>query len=339
VCCAIAPVVWSSWGSPTATRIITRRRDSADVTARLSWNIADDVRQMFAFHFMVNALRAGTIVAVVAGTIGYFMVLRRQSFAGHTLAVIGFPGAAGAIWLGVNASFGYFGFCIAGALVIAALSQNGRASAGLGGYTEESAVIGTVQAFALACGFLFVSLYKGFLSGLNSLLFGSIIGVTDTQLVTLLVAGLCCLVALAVFGRRLLFASVDPDVAQARGIPVRLVNGAFLVLLGIAAAGTSQVTGSLLVFALLVAPAATAVRLTARPAAGLVLSVVLAVAVTWIGEGIAFFSPYPIGFWVTSLAFGLFLLATTYRAAADRAGRRRGSDVERAQTAMVGTTA
>jgi zinc/manganese transport system permease protein len=339
MCCAIAPGAWSSSVSPTATRIITRRRDRVDMTARLSWNIADDVRQMLAFHFMVNALRAGTIVAVVAGTIGYFMVLRRQSFAGHTLAVIGFPGAAGAIWLGVNVGLGYFGFCIAGALVISALSRNGRANAGLGGYTEESAVIGTVQAFALACGFLFVSLYKGFLSGLNSLLFGSIIGVTDTQLVTLLVAGLGCLAALAVFGRRLLFASVDPDVAQARGIPVRLVNAAFLVLLGIAAAGTSQVTGSLLVFALLVAPAATAVRLTARPAAGLALSVVLAVAVTWVGEGIAFFSPYPIGFWVTSLAFGSFLLAAAYRAAADRAGRRHSSDGEWVAAAVVGTVA
>ncbi len=309
------------------------------MNARFSWNIADDVRQMLAFHFMVNALRAGTIVAVVAGAIGYFMVLRRQSFAGHTLAVIGFPGAAGAIWLGINAGFGYFGFCIAGALVIAALSRNGRANTGLGGDAQESAVIGTVQAFALACGFLFVSLYKGFLSGLNSLLFGSIVGVTDTQLVTLLIAGLGCLVALAAFGRRLLFASVDPDVAQARGIPVRLVNGAFLVLLGIAAAGTSQVTGSLLVFALLVAPAATAVRLTARPAAGLVLSVVLALAVTWVGEGIAFFSPYPIGFWVTTLAFGSFLLAAGYRAAVDRAGRRGASRAERVTVSTAGSPA
>jgi zinc/manganese transport system permease protein len=339
MCSAIAPGGWSWWANPTATRITTRRNESADVSAQLSWNPADDVRQLLAFHFMVNALRAGTIVAVVAGAIGYFMVLRRQSFAGHTLAVIGFPGAAGAIWLGINASFGYFGFCIAGALVIAALSRNGRASGGLGGYPEESAVIGTVQAFALACGFLFVSLYKGFLSGLNSLLFGSIIGVTDTQLVTLLVAGVGCLAALAVFGRRLLFASVDPDVAQARGIPVRLVNAAFLVLLGIAAAGTSQVTGSLLVFALLVAPAATAVRLTARPAAGLVLSVVLALAVTWVGEGIAFFSPYPIGFWVTTLAFGSFLLAASYRAVVDRAGRRGASRAERVTASAAGSPA
>src|SRR6266567_7413104 len=114
----------------------------------MSWNIVDDVRELLSYHFMLNALRAGTIVAVVAGAIGYFMVMRRQVFAGHTLAVIGFPGAAGAIWLGLNAGIGYFGFCVAGALVIAALPSGGRTTTGLGGSGEESAVIGTVQGFA-----------------------------------------------------------------------------------------------------------------------------------------------------------------------------------------------
>src|SRR6201982_3117573 len=96
------------------------------MSAGLSWNLVDDVRQLLSYHFMLNALRAGTIVAVVCGAIGYFMVLRRQSFVGHTLAVIGFPGAAGATWLGISSAFGYYGFCIAGALVIAALPGGGR---------------------------------------------------------------------------------------------------------------------------------------------------------------------------------------------------------------------
>ncbi len=287
-----------------------------------SWNLIDDVEQLLSYHFMLNALRAGTIVAVVAGAIGYFMVLRRQSFAGHTLAVIGFPGAAGATWLGLSTSLGYFGACIAGALVIAALPGAGRAPSGPGGYREESAVIGTVQAVALACGFLFVNLYKGFLSGLTGLLFGSLIGVSDRQVLVLLLSGLGCLLVLLVLGRPLLFASIDSDVARARGVPVRLVSAAFLVLLAVAAAGTSQVTGSLLVFALLVAPAAAASRLTGRPGLGLPLSIVIALMVTWLGEGIAFFSPYPIGFWVSTLAFAAFLLAAGYRAARDRRGRR-----------------
>jgi zinc/manganese transport system permease protein len=272
----------------------------------LSWNLVNDVRQLLEFHFMVNALRAGTIVAIVAGAIGYVMVIRRQSFAGHTLALLGFPGAAGAVWLGLDASVGFFGFCIAAAVLL------GLAPAG--GSGQQSAAIGIVQSFGLACGLLFVSLYHGFLSGLNNLLFGTIVGVTDRQVLVLLIAGVVALVALAALGRPLLFTSIDEAAARSRGVPTRLVGIAFLVLLGVAAAGASQVTGSLLVFALLVAPAATAVRLTARPVVGLVLSVAIALVVTWLGEGAAYFSPYPIGFWVTTFAFALFLLASGYRA-------------------------
>jgi zinc/manganese transport system permease protein len=285
----------------------------------LSPNPITDVQQLLSYHFMLNALRAGTIVAVLAGVIGYFMVLRRQSFAGHSLAVVGFPGAAGATLLGISPVLGYFGFCAAGALLIAALPGGGRA---VGNRGEESAVIGTLQAFALACGFLFVSLYQGFLTSLNDLLFGTITGVSDDQVLVLLVAGLACLAVLLVIGRPLLFASVDPTVARGHGVPVRLLSAAFLLLLGLAVAGISQITGSLLVFALLVAPAATAARLTARPALGIALSVLIAVLVSWLGEAIAFYSPYPIGFWVTTLAFAGYLLATGYRLAVDHVGSR-----------------
>ena len=274
----------------------------------LTWNLASDVRQLLQFHFMVNALRAGTIVAVVAGAVGYVMVLRQQSFAGHTMALVGFPGAAGAIWLGVDPSYGFYVFCVAAALLIASVPAGAR---------EASAAIGTVQAFALASGMLFVSLYHGFQSGLTNLLFGTVIGVTDNQVRTLVIAGGAALVALVVLGRRLLFATFDPQAARARGVPTRLIGAAFLVLLGVAAAGTSQVTGSLLVFALLVAPAATAVRVTSRPFLGAVVSVIVAVAVTWLGEAAAYFSPYPIGFWVTTFAFAAFLAASGCRRLAD----------------------
>jgi len=285
--------------------------------AHLSWNLVDDLRQVLAFHFMSNALRAGTIVAVVAGLVGWFMVLRRQTFAGHALAVIGFPGAAGATWLGINTAYGFFGFCVGGALIIA-LAGGGRDSPG--GSGDESAVVGTVQAFALACGFLFVSLYKGLLDGVNSLLFGTITGISDFQVRLLAVAGVLCVLCLIALGRPLLFASVDPVVARGRGVPVRLVSVGFLVLLGVAAAGTSQVTGSLLVFALLVAPAAAAQQVTARPGPGLALSVLLAVVITWVGEVVAFFSIYPIGFWIPTLAFGAYLVARGGRFVADRRG-------------------
>jgi zinc/manganese transport system permease protein len=276
--------------------------------AHFSGNLVDDVRQLFEFPFMVNAFRAGTIVAVVAGAIGWFMVVRRQAFAGHTLAVVGFPGAAGAVWLGISAAWGFYGFCIAAALVIAVL----RPARGEN-YSEESAGIGTVQAFALASGFLFISLYRGFLNGVNALLFGSFLGITNGQVLVLLVVGGAALLSLAAVARPLLFASVDPEVAAARGVHVRRLSVLFLVLLALTVAEVSQITGTLLVFALLVMPAATAQRITARPAMSLAITIALGLAVTWLGLAVAYFTPYPLGFFVTSFAFAGYVTAAAVR--------------------------
>ena len=273
-----------------------------------SWNLLTDLTRMWAYPFMVNAFRAGAIVAVLAGCVGWFMVLRKQSFAGHTLSVVGFPGAAGATLLGFGASSGYFAFCLAAALVLAAFPRAGRHSGG-----AEAALTGTVQAFLLACGYLFIALYKGFLNGVNALLFGSFLGITSAQVLVLLAVAVAALAVLALVGRPLLFASADPDVAAARGVPVRLLAAVHLVLLGAAAAEVGQITGSLLVFALLVMPAATAQTLTARPALGLALSVLLALAATWLGLVAAYYSPYPIGFYVSTFAFGGYVLARSGR--------------------------
>jgi zinc/manganese transport system permease protein len=289
----------------------------ADALAGPSWDLVADLRQLWSFHFMLNAFRAGTVVAVAAGVMGWFMVLRRQTFAGHSLSVIGFPGAAGATLLGISATCGYFAFCVAGAVAIAAIPRAGRGSHG-----HESAATGVVQAFALACGYLFIALYKGFLNGANALLFGSFLGITDGQVVILLVVTAVVLAVAAAIGRPLLFASVDPVVADARGLPVRALSVAFLVLLGVTVAEVSEITGSLLVFALLVMPAATAQALSARPATSLVLSVVIAVAVTWLGLGAAYFSVYPIGFFVTTIGFAAYLLALPAARGRGLLGRR-----------------
>jgi len=270
--------------------------------AALSWNPVSDFEQLTEFSFMVQALEAGTIVAVMAGAVGWFMVLRRQTFAGHTLSMVAFPGAAGATLVGLPLAFGYFGACAAAALVLAAVSR--PAGAGRAG---ESAAIGTVQAFGLGLGFLFVTLYSGQLNSLESLLFGTFLGITAAQVQTLLWVALAALVVLVAIGRPLLFASVDAAVARAAGVPTGLLALAFLLLLGLAVAATAEITGALLVFALLVTPAATAQQLTSRAGLGLALSVALAIAVTWLGLGIAYFSPYAVGFWVTSLSFGLYV--------------------------------
>jgi zinc/manganese transport system permease protein len=276
-----------------------------------SWNVVHDVQVMWSLPFMLNAFRAGTVVAVLAGAVGYFVILRKQTFAAHTLSVVGFPGASGAIWIGVSATYGYFAFCCAAAAVIALAPLRGRTLA------NQSALIGTVQAFALACGFLFVALYRGYLGGTTGLLFGSFLGVSSRQVLVLVVVAAVVLAVLCAVARPLLFASLDADVAQANHVPVRLLDVGFLLLLAAAVAETAQITGVLLVFTLLVLPPATAQRLTPRPARGVVLSVALAVATTWVALGIAFYSPYPIGFWLSSVAFALYLLAAGGRAVID----------------------
>jgi zinc/manganese transport system permease protein len=290
------------------------------MTAVFSWNLLADIQDMWSLPFMVNAFRAGTVVAVLAAAVGWFMVLRRQSFAGHTLSVVGFPGAAGGVWLGLGAVTGYFTACIAAALVIAALPR--RSSHG---HLGESAVIGTVQAFAVASGMLFVALYKGFLNGTNALLFGSFLGITHIQVIVLGVVAAVVLAILAFIGRPLLFTSVDADVARAHGLPARPIDTVFLIILGASAAEVSQITGALLIFALLVLPAATAQQLTARPSASLALSVVLAMCTVWVALLVAFYSPYPIGFWLTTIAFTTYVITVAATTLMTRLRRRPGA--------------
>ena len=295
---------------------------SGGVDPQLSWNVVADVRAALEYPFMVNAFRAGTVVAVLSGLMGWFMVIRRQSF-GHTLAVVGFPGAAGAVLIGVSAVYGLFAFAVVAAVLIALVARTGGSGSGAGAagaYSEESAVTGTVQAFALASGFLFLSLYGGF-EGAYALLFGSFLGITAAQVWVLLAVALVVLTVLAAIGRPLLFASVDPAVAAARGVPVRALSIGFLVLLGLAAAEVSQITGTLLVFALLVVPAATAQSVTLRPLPSVAMTVALAVGVTWLALLGGYYSAYPIGFYLTTFAFGPYLAATGWRRYRARAGR------------------
>ncbi|MEA2161119.1 MAG: zinc/manganese transport system permease protein [Solirubrobacteraceae bacterium] len=280
----------------------------------LSADLIADVRQLLAFPFMVNALEAGTIVAVLAAVVGWYMVLRRQSFAGHTLSVMAFPGATGAALAGLPSALGLYLVCGAAAAAIGGTGARGGRSLG-----RETAAIGTIQTFGLAAGFLFLSLNSTVLGGPETLLFGTFLGVSSGQVLALAVVALVVLAVLGLIGRPLLFATIDPEVADARGVPVRALDIGFLLLLGLAVAATSQITGALLVFALLVAPAASAQLITSRPVAGLLLSVVLAVLVVWLALALAYFSIYPIGFYVTSLALGLYVLIQAGRRIARRA--------------------
>lgn len=283
---------------------------SALVEAGPALDPISDVRQLTAFPFMVNALEAGSIVAVMAGVVGWFMVLRRQTFAGHTLSVMAFPGATGALLIGLSAAAGYFVFSGLAALAIGAAS--GLQARGNRG--QESAITGTVQAFGLGCGFLFLSLYQGVLANYESLLFGSFLGITRGQVLALAIVALVTLGVLATIGRPLLFASLDESVARAHGVPTRALALGFLLLLGLAVAETAQITGALLVFALLVAPPATAQLLTPRIGVSLALSVIIGLLVTWVGLALAYFYNRPVGFYITTVALVVYVAARLARA-------------------------
>jgi zinc/manganese transport system permease protein len=277
---------------------------SLEAAPRLSWNLGRDLSQLVEYHFMVNALAAGTIVAVLAAIVGWLVVVRQEAFAAHTLSTMAFPGASAAALAAIPQAWGYYAFCGLGALAIARLPrQSGDAS------HQQPAAVGMTQAFALALGFTFVSLYGGVLGDLEGLLFGSLLGISDGQVLVLAILAPVLLLALGLFARPLLFASVDPGAAAARGLPVRRLGAAFLLLLGLTVAATSQITGPLLVFALLVMPAASAQAITARPAHSLVLSVAIGVLVVWLGAGAAYFSEYPPGFYITAFAFAAWALA------------------------------
>ena len=277
----------------------------------LSFDLVSDVRQLLTFPFMVNALEAGTVVAVLASVVGWYMVLRRQAFAGHTLSVMAFPGATGAALIGLPTALGYYIACTAAAL---GMRRAGRRSGGR--YRGETATIGVVQATGLAAGFLFLSLNHQVLGGPETLLFGTFLGVSQSQVLALLAVAAVAILVLAACARPLLLSTIDREVAEAGGLPVGALDAAFLLILALAVAATSQITGALLVFALLVAPAAAAQLVTMRPLLGLALSVAFGLLIVWLGLGIAYFSPYPVGFWTTTFGFGLYLLAAAGRRAA-----------------------
>ncbi len=263
-----------------------------------SWNPIWDLRELLAYPFMVQALAAGTIVAVLAGAVGWYMVLRRQTFAGHTLSTMAFPGAAAGLLFALPGALGYYLACGIAAVVLARRPDAHDSHGGI-----QSARIGTVQAVGLAAGFVLLAMSHGVLGGLDGLLFGSFLGVTDTQVWILAAVAAVILGVLLVIGRPLLFASLDPEAAAARGVPVRALEIGFMLALGITVAAATQITGALLVFAVLVSPAATAQRLAGRPIVSMVASVACAVGIVWLSLACAYFSPYPLGFFTTTFAF------------------------------------
>ncbi len=269
-------------------------------------NLIADVQQMWHYEFMQHAIETGTIISVIAGITGYFVVLRRSAFVAHAYSEIGFAGASGAILVGISPLIGLVMGSILGGLLISAL---GRRTSNL------DTQIGIVLAFALGLGLLFIGLYKAFATAAISILFGEILGISTGEVQLTLVAGVGILVAIGVLYRPLLFASLDEDVADAKGIPMIFLGTAFMLVVAVAVSFAVQVTGVLLIFSLMVTPAATAQYLSRRPQVAILISVIIALAATWIGLFVGFFTPYPVSFFITAIAFGLYLLVRLARLA------------------------
>ena len=277
----------------------------------LTWDLLADLQLLLQFHFMQNAVVAGTFVAVLAGLSGYFVVLRGQSFATHMLSQVGFPGAAAGVLVHASPVLGLLVFCMGGALGIGLTGRGVDA-----GRRAEAAAVGSILAFALALGLLFFRLYAGSTEGVYGFLFGTILGISDQDVLVIAVTTVVALLVVAAVARPLLFSSIDPDAAEARGVPVRAVSIVFLLLLAVAVAVAVQIVGTLLVFALLVTPGAAAMRLTARPGLGVALTTLLSVLFMWGGLAAAYFSLWPVGFLVTSLAFATYVAIRLARARA-----------------------
>jgi zinc/manganese transport system permease protein len=255
---------------------------------------------MFEYDFMRTAFMASGIVAILAGFVGFFLVLRGQTFAGHALSHVGFTGATGAVLFGLSPLAGLVGFTILAGFAMGVLGER---------LSQRDVAIGMMLSLALGLGLLFLHFYTSYASQAAALLFGNVLGVDDDALLALAILAALSLLALGFIARPLIFASLQPELAEARGVPVRLVSTPFFIIVAVAVSECAQIVGVLLVFTLMVGPAAAALAFTRRLYAAIGLAVVLALVEAWGGLTLAFYSDWPTSFWITALS-GLVYFAS-----------------------------
>ena len=248
---------------------------------------------MLDYDFMRMAFAASGVAAALAGAVGFFLVLRGQTFAGHALSHVGFTGATGAILVGLSPLAGLVGFTLIAGIGMGLFGEK---------LAERDVAIGMMLSLALGLGLLFLHFYTSAATQAAALLFGNVLGVDSSALLTLVVLAALSLVSLAAIGRPLIFASLQPELAEARGVPMRFVSAAFLAIVAVAVAECAQIVGVLLVFTLMVGPAAAAANLTRRLSAAIALSAALALAEAWGGLTLAYYTDWPTSFWITALS-------------------------------------
>lgn len=259
---------------------------------------------MNELNFIETALFGSSLIAIVAAAIGYFMVLRGQSFAGHALSHVGFAGATGAILVGLPPFWGLLGFSTLAGVAMGFLSEK---------LAGRDIAIGMILSFSLGLGLLFLHFYTAYASQVTTLLFGNVFGIDQEYLPTLAALSALSLLLLGFIARPLLFASLQPELAEARGVSLRLISVLFLGLSGLAIALCTQVVGMLLVFTLLIGPAAAAQNLTRRVTTGLWLSASIGLAASWGGIWLAIISDWPSSFCITALSAAFYALSLLRR--------------------------
>ncbi|MBS0247193.1 MAG: metal ABC transporter permease [Proteobacteria bacterium] len=253
---------------------------------------------MFHYEFITNAFIAAGIVAVVSGLTGYFLVMRGQTFAGHALSHIGFAGATGAGLIGLSPLAGLVGFTLIAGIAMGAMSDR---------ISNRDVAIGVVLALALGFGLLFLHYYTAFATQATALLFGNVLAVDRDMIGALAGLGAITIVALGAIMRPLIFATLQPELAEAKGVPMRFISTAFLAIVALAVAACAQIVGVLMVFTLMVGPAAAAQRVTGGLWSGLATAALLALAEAWLGIAIAFETDWPVSFCIAVLsAVGYF---------------------------------
>lgn len=258
-----------------------------------------DMLNLLRYDFMWHALIAGTLIAVLAGVVGFFVVLRQQSFAAHALSHIGFAGACAGILLHLNPVWGQLLLTAIAALLMAIMPDK---------MERKDTIIGLVLAFALGLGSLFLFLANSFAGSATHILFGDLLSVSTASLWLMLVLTLLCLLIMAALAKVLWLNSLLPDIAAARGLPLKIVNSLFFIVLSIAITLTAQAVGILLIFTLLIGPPAMSLQLTGCFWRGLGLSVVFNLVFVWVAIVVAGISDWPLSFCLSSLVFVSYAL-------------------------------
>jgi len=261
-----------------------------------------EIANYLSYDFMRNALIAGSLAGVLGAVVGYFVVIRRVSFAAHALAHIGFTGATGAALFALSP--------LEGMLFISTLAGVMMGASGNKLHRSDVA-IGMTLSVCLGVGMLFLALYKGFSGQASAILFGNIFGVSRRQIVQIVFLSAISLGILAVFSRKLFFASVQPDLAEARGVSLSALSIIFMVILAVSVTLASQVVGILLVFTLIIGPAGIAARFCRSFWLGIVTSIVIGLFAVWTGILLACVTDWPPSFWITAILFVLYLITET----------------------------